>query len=167
MATSAQANLVICCLFICDFAHMRSKIGLNKGNYPLIYSHLWSFYIQIHYMQDFYLGSYLSHITRSACIYIINNDAFLSDVICVANSTHSWWEAILVFWNRRAFIFVGLECCSCCCCAVEKYVIEWKRSAVVFLLSSRFVQDWRTKNFVSFWSLLNSITYYYTYHILY
>jgi hypothetical protein len=32
--------------------------------YHLIYSHPWSFYMQIPYMRDIFYGPYLSHITR-------------------------------------------------------------------------------------------------------
>ncbi len=64
-----QAALVICGLFICDFAYMRSGNGLFSGTYPLIYSHPWSFYMRIHYMRAYFWSPYLSHITRSNCIF--------------------------------------------------------------------------------------------------
>jgi len=38
--------------------------------YPLIYSHPWSIYMRIHYMQTYFWSPYLSHITRSNCSYI-------------------------------------------------------------------------------------------------
>ncbi len=66
-AFTVQAALVICGLFICDFAYMRSKICLFSGTYPLIYSHPWSFYMRIRYMRAYFLSPYLSHITRSTC----------------------------------------------------------------------------------------------------
>ena len=62
-----QAALVISSLFICDFAYMRLKIGHFSGAYPLIYSHHWSFYMQIRYMQAHFFGPYLLHITRATC----------------------------------------------------------------------------------------------------
>ncbi len=63
-----QAALVICGLFICNFAYMRSRNGLFSGTYPLIYSNPWYFYIQIRYMRVYFWSPYLSHITRSNCI---------------------------------------------------------------------------------------------------
>ncbi len=47
-----QAALVICGLFICDFAYIRSRNGLFSGTYPLIYP--WSFYMQICYMEPIF-----------------------------------------------------------------------------------------------------------------
>jgi len=64
---SIHAALVICGLFICNFAYMWSRNGLFSGTYPLIYSHLWSFCMQIRYMRAYFLSPYLSHITRSTC----------------------------------------------------------------------------------------------------
>jgi len=60
--------LVICGLFICDFAYMRSRNDLFSGTYPLSISHPWSFYMRNHYMRVYFWSSYLSHITRSNCI---------------------------------------------------------------------------------------------------
>jgi hypothetical protein len=62
-----QAALVICGLFICDFAYMRLKNGLFPRTYPPIYGIPRSFYMQIHYMRAYFWSPYLSHITRSAC----------------------------------------------------------------------------------------------------
>jgi len=62
-----QVALVICGLFICDFAYMPSKNDLFSGTYPLIISHPWSFYMRIHYMRVYFWSPYLSHITRSNC----------------------------------------------------------------------------------------------------
>ncbi len=62
-----QAALVICGLFICNFAYMRSRNGLFSGTYPLIYSHPWSFYMRMCYMRAYFLSPYLSNITRSTC----------------------------------------------------------------------------------------------------
>jgi len=62
-----HANLVICGLFICDFAYLRLIIILFSRTYPLICSHPWSLYMRFHYMRAYFLGPYLSHITRSAC----------------------------------------------------------------------------------------------------
>jgi len=64
-----QAARVICGLFICNFVYMRSGNGLFSGTYPLIYSNPWSFYMRIHYMRAYFWSPYLSHITRSNCIY--------------------------------------------------------------------------------------------------
>jgi hypothetical protein len=63
-----QADLVICSLFFCDFAYMRLKIGHFSRTYPQIYSHPWSFYMQIRYMRAYFFGPYLSHITRETYI---------------------------------------------------------------------------------------------------
>ncbi len=63
-----QADLVICGLFICDFAYMQSRIGLFAGTYPQITSHPWSLYMRIRYMRVYFWSPYLSHITRSTCI---------------------------------------------------------------------------------------------------
>jgi hypothetical protein len=64
---NVQANLVICGLFICEFTYMRLRMIFIYRTYPLIYSHAWSFYMQICYMRVIFYGPYLSHITRSAC----------------------------------------------------------------------------------------------------
>ncbi len=64
-----QAALVICSLFICDFAYMRLRNGPFPGTYPQIYSYPWSFYMQICYMQAYFWSPYLSHITRSTCTF--------------------------------------------------------------------------------------------------
>ncbi len=55
-------NLVICGLFICNFAYVRLKICHFSGTYPLICRYSWSFY-----MRAWFFGPYLSHITRSTC----------------------------------------------------------------------------------------------------
>jgi len=47
---------------ICD-----PEMTFFSGTYPLIISHPWSFYIQIHYMRVYFWSPYLSHITRSNC----------------------------------------------------------------------------------------------------
>jgi hypothetical protein len=62
-----QATLVICGIFICEFAYMRLKNDLFSGTYALIYSDCWSFYMQIHYMRAYFWSPYLSHIKRSTC----------------------------------------------------------------------------------------------------
>jgi len=67
VACPVQVALVICGLFICEFAYMRMKNGLFSGTYPLIYSDLWSFYMRIHYVRAYFWSPYLSHITRSTC----------------------------------------------------------------------------------------------------
>ncbi len=61
-----QAALVICGLFICDFAYMWSRNDLFSGTYPLIIIHPWSFHIRI---RVYFWSPYPSHITRSNCIY--------------------------------------------------------------------------------------------------
>ncbi len=63
-----QAALIICGLFICNFAYMQFGNSLFSWTFPLIYSHPWSFYIQIHYMWAYFWSPYLSHITKSSCI---------------------------------------------------------------------------------------------------
>jgi hypothetical protein len=68
LGLSLQAALIICNLFICDFAYMQSRNGLFSGTYPLIYSNPWSFYMQICYIRACFWNTYLSHITRSTCI---------------------------------------------------------------------------------------------------
>ncbi len=62
-----QVTLVICRLFICNFAYMWLKLWHFRGTYPPIYQCYWSHYIRIHYMRAKFLGPYLSHITRAAC----------------------------------------------------------------------------------------------------
>jgi len=59
---NVQGNPVICGLFICNFAYLRLRITLFSRTYPPICSHPWSLYIRA-----YFLGPYLSHITRSAC----------------------------------------------------------------------------------------------------
>jgi len=72
-----QAALIICGLFICDFAYMRLENGIFSGTYPLIYSNPWSFYIQIHYMRAYLWSTYLSYLTRSTCTSEIITDSVL------------------------------------------------------------------------------------------
>jgi len=66
----AQAALVTCGLFICDFLYMQLKNGLYPGTYPLIDGNTRSFYIIIYYIQAYFWSPYLLHIqvTRSTCI---------------------------------------------------------------------------------------------------
>ncbi len=59
---SIQAALIICNLFICDFAYDQSRNCHFPGTYTQIYSYPWSFYIRA-----YFLTPYLSHITRSTC----------------------------------------------------------------------------------------------------
>jgi len=56
-----QAVLVICGLFMCDFAYMRLRIGHFSVLYPIVYSHPWVFNANSLYG---IFGPYLSHITR-------------------------------------------------------------------------------------------------------
>jgi len=58
-------NLNLYCSSVQSFKYRR----LFSGTYPLIYSHPWSFYMQIHYMRAYFWSPYLSHITRSTCTY--------------------------------------------------------------------------------------------------
>ena len=60
-----QAALVICGLFICDFAYMRFKFWHFRRTYPLIIQCYWSRYMRIYYMRTNFLGPYLSHIKRA------------------------------------------------------------------------------------------------------
>jgi len=62
-----QVALVICRLFICDFAYMWLKLWHFRGMYPPIYQWYWSHYMRIHYIPANFLGPYISHITRAAC----------------------------------------------------------------------------------------------------
>ncbi len=64
-----QQALVICGLFICDFAYMWLKLWHFRGTYPPKYQSYWSHYMQIHYMQANFLGPYLSHITGVARLF--------------------------------------------------------------------------------------------------
>jgi hypothetical protein len=48
-------------------AFLQLQIGHFSGTYPPIYSHSWSFYVRICYMQAKFFSPYLSHITRSNC----------------------------------------------------------------------------------------------------
>ncbi len=67
LSICVQAALVIYNLFICDFSYTRLRNGLFSRTYPLIYSNLWSFNMQIHYMSAYFLSPYLLHIMRSTC----------------------------------------------------------------------------------------------------
>jgi len=84
-----QAALVICGLFICDFAYMESRNGLFSGTYPLIDSNLWSFYMQIHYIWAYFWSPCLSHITRTTCIGK-REEGFTSN----SGISNSWWHSI-------------------------------------------------------------------------
>jgi len=82
-----QAALVICGLFICDFAYMRSRNDLFSGTYPLIISHYWSFYMRIHYMRVYFWSPYPSHVTRSNC----NKNRWkeiMNEIIAEISDTH-------------------------------------------------------------------------------
>jgi len=46
-------------------------IILFSRTYPSICSHSWSFHRRIHYLRAYFLGPYLSHVTRSPCIGIL------------------------------------------------------------------------------------------------
>jgi hypothetical protein len=80
-----QAALIICGLFICDFAYMGSRNDLFSVTYPLIISHPWSFYMQIHYMRVYFWSPYPSHITRSNCI------GKTVKFFCVRVLCYNWW----------------------------------------------------------------------------
>ncbi len=67
-ADRVQADLVICGLFICKFPYEQLRMILIYRTYPIIYSHPWSFYMQICYMRVIFYGPYLLNITRSTCI---------------------------------------------------------------------------------------------------
>jgi hypothetical protein len=95
--------LVICGLFICEFVYMRLGMIFFYRTYPLIYSHPWSFYIQICYMRVIFYGPYLSQITRSTCTYI---SLFLCDVLkftskCLASTNSA---------DRIVFNLKSLHC---------------------------------------------------------
>ncbi len=78
-----QADLVICGLFICEFAYLRLQIGHFSGTYPPIYSHSWPFYMRIRYMRTKFFGPYLSHITRSNCM---SNEGLNVAIVFAINS---------------------------------------------------------------------------------
>jgi len=61
-----QAALVICGLFICDFAYVRSRNGLFLEPILQFQSSL-VFYMRICYMRVYFWSPCLSHITRSTC----------------------------------------------------------------------------------------------------
>jgi len=82
-----QVALVICGLFICDFAYMQSRNDLFYGTYPLIISHPWSFCMQIHYMRVYFWSPYLSHITRSNCtVKLGHNDNGFDEFTVIAKT---------------------------------------------------------------------------------
>ncbi len=64
VACCIQVALVICGLFMCDFAYMPLKLWHFRGTYPPIYQCYWSHYMRIRYIRANFLGPYLSHITR-------------------------------------------------------------------------------------------------------
>jgi len=70
LSICVQAALVIYNLFICDFSYTRLRNGLFSRTYPLIYSNLWSFNMQIHYMSAYFLSPYLLHIMTYTCTYM-------------------------------------------------------------------------------------------------
>ncbi len=45
----------------------------STETYPPTYSHLWSFLMRIRYMRGLFFGFYPSHVTRSACIFLLIN----------------------------------------------------------------------------------------------
>jgi hypothetical protein len=79
----SQTNLNVKIFFkkICTVSHHHKKslylrfrvfatenLSLFLNLSFLFYSHSWSFYMQIHYVQAHCFGLYLSHITRDTCI---------------------------------------------------------------------------------------------------
>jgi len=94
-AITEQVALVICGLFICDFAYMQFRNDFFSGTYPLIISHPWSFYMWILYMRVYFWSPYPSHITRSNCIRIhicvslikLEKETFLRYVIVITKDS--------------------------------------------------------------------------------
>ncbi len=80
-SNEVQAALIICGLFICDFAYMWSRNGLFSGTYPLIYSNPWSFYLQIRYMRAYFWSPFLSHVTRSTCFSIATSCIYHTSIL--------------------------------------------------------------------------------------
>jgi len=71
-----HAALVICGLFICEFAYMQLKNGLFSGTYPLIYSDCWSFYMRLLICINFSL-------LNMSCSLLSHTQVYLTE--CVAD----------------------------------------------------------------------------------
>jgi len=92
-----QAALVICGLFICEFAYMRLKNGFFSGTYPLIYSDHRSFYMRIHYMRAYFWSPYLWHITRSTCTTECVTDLDSCSQMIIFQSIMTFFELSIIF----------------------------------------------------------------------
>jgi hypothetical protein len=115
-----QADLIICGLFICEFEYMQLRIILIYRTYPLIYSHPWSFYTRIRYMRVIFYGSYLSHITRSACT--INMSWMQVKVMGLNLLILFFWKCLTQTWlfDIRGEIEVKI--------LILRFSMLWKRS---------------------------------------
>jgi len=68
-----------------------------SGTYPLIISHPWSFYMQIHYMRVYFWSLYPSHITRSNCIWKIYIDLIWFECLLWLNICTNTQSIIQIF----------------------------------------------------------------------
>ena len=122
-----QAALVICCIFICDFASMQLKNGLFHGTYPLIYGIPMSFYVQIHYIRADFWSHHLSHIMKSACGLMGQTKYFLKGCISkflVRSNTPC-------VWPKKAFTI-----------KFKKIIQKWKKiySIVKIIINNRSIK---------------------------
>ena len=85
-----QAALVLCGLFICDFSYIQLRIGHFSRTYPLIYSHPWSFYMQIRYMRAYFFGPHVSHITRETCTTFFDKMLLLTEPFSPHEDNCGW-----------------------------------------------------------------------------
>ncbi len=132
---NVQVDLVICCLFICEFAYLRLQIDHIFGTYPPIYSHSWSFYMRIHYMQDKFFGPYLSHITRSTCI----NGVWLN-----------FFFGFDEFWFNWFFCSSNPTGASCCYQGIAQYDFwhdQFNQNPWKYMISNwKHLVVWQSKN---------------------
>jgi len=117
-----QTALVICGLFICDFACMRSRNGLFSRTYPLIYSHPWSFYMQILLYASLFFGS-LSLAYNKVYLYLLmlNKDSteHVSTWECACNSGRGVPKSRLRATEFRCYVMYLSGNSACCVLSIH------------------------------------------------
>ncbi len=150
---------VICGLFICEFTCMWLKSILFYRTYPLIKSNPWSFYMQIHCMQDIFFAP-ITRIKRDLPV-LLKNCSFEHFHIQVKRS----WK-ILIISQAAKFIFrVWFKHTVTFFKAITKassnrhYYLLWKRATAYWkrTLKTHLVTRQKTHSIVHLLSFQSSI----------
>jgi len=101
--SGVQLALVICRLFICDFAYMRLRSDYFSKTYPLLYSHPWSFlYTNSLYASIFFWSLSLAYndwnLYLNDIIYVpkyvsVNKVQFLVGPTWFRSKLKFWWDS--------------------------------------------------------------------------